>query len=200
MRCSIVIAAAILAVSVTSAHGENLLQNPGFESSGNWDIWSGGTSSNYAHTGSYSLVLGPGTGYTIAAQYNVPVTAGGQYDVSLWALNPTDSGTLTGTSSECLLKLEYFDASNTGVGTVYGNVFLNGSSPEGEWVHVVQQYTAPANTTHMTFNIYAGGTTSGTSHPYLDDVSFSPVPEPSTIVLLFIGLLGLLAYAWRKQK
>jgi hypothetical protein len=27
-----------------------------------------------------------------------------------------------------------------------------------------------------------------------------PVPEPSTIVLLATGLLGLLAYAWRKRK
>jgi len=26
------------------------------------------------------------------------------------------------------------------------------------------------------------------------------VPEPSTLVLLAAGLLGLLAYAWRKRK
>ena len=27
-----------------------------------------------------------------------------------------------------------------------------------------------------------------------------PTPEPSTLVLLGIGLLGLLAYAWRKRR
>jgi hypothetical protein len=38
---------------------------------------------------------------------------------------------------------------------------------------------------------------------YLDAVSVTnvtPVPEPSTLVLLTGGLLGLLAYAWRKRR
>ena len=29
---------------------------------------------------------------------------------------------------------------------------------------------------------------------------FSPVPEPGTLTLLAAGLIGLLAYAWRKRK
>jgi len=33
----------------------------------------------------------------------------------------------------------------------------------------------------------------------IDNVSVSAIPEPSTIVLLSISLLGLLAYAWRKR-
>jgi hypothetical protein len=34
----------------------------------------------------------------------------------------------------------------------------------------------------------------------VDNVTLSSVPEPSTLVLVGIGLLGLLAYAWRKRK
>jgi hypothetical protein len=35
----------------------------------------------------------------------------------------------------------------------------------------------------------------------VDNVSFSsPIPEPSSSVLVVMGLTGLLAYAWRKQK
>ena len=30
--------------------------------------------------------------------------------------------------------------------------------------------------------------------------AYAPVPEPSTLTLLAAGLLGLLAYAWRKRK
>ena len=37
---------------------------------------------------------------------------------------------------------------------------------------------------------------------YADNVrlDISEVPEPSTLVLLASGLVGLLAYAWRKRK
>lgn len=43
---------------------------------------------------------------------------------------------------------------------------------------------------------------SGTSTytPHLDDICISQVPEPSTLALLVAGLVGLLAYAWRKRK
>ncbi len=49
----------------------------------------------------------------------------------------------------------------------------------------------------------ATGTTGGlTSFDYLrlTPGAFAPTPEPGTLVLLATGLLGLLAYAWRKRK
>lgn len=38
-------------------------------------------------------------------------------------------------------------------------------------------------------------------HQYIDNISIvNPVPEPSTLALFASGLIGLLAYAWRKRK
>ncbi|MBN1394179.1 MAG: PEP-CTERM sorting domain-containing protein [Pirellulales bacterium] len=37
-------------------------------------------------------------------------------------------------------------------------------------------------------------------HQYLDNITVSIVPEPSALALLACGLIGLLAYAWRKRK
>jgi hypothetical protein len=34
----------------------------------------------------------------------------------------------------------------------------------------------------------------------LDNMVFAPVPEPSTLALLSVGSLGLLAYVWRRRK
>ena len=54
--------------------------------------------------------------------------------------------------------------------------------------------------------IYGGGfrvldTNTAAYMPYLTTLTFQgAVPEPSTIVLLVTGLVGLLAYAWRKRK
>lgn len=35
---------------------------------------------------------------------------------------------------------------------------------------------------------------------YIDNLTVTTVPEPSTVALLATGLIGLLAYAWRKRK
>ena len=38
------------------------------------------------------------------------------------------------------------------------------------------------------------------TYAHLDAINLLAVPEPSTLVLLATGLLGLLAYAWRKRR
>ena len=44
------------------------------------------------------------------------------------------------------------------------------------------------------------GVEEGSSTAWVDNFSVTGVPEPSTLGLLITGLLGLLAYAWRKRK
>ena len=44
------------------------------------------------------------------------------------------------------------------------------------------------------------GLSGGELIPVTFSTSAAPIPEPSTLVLLASGLIGLLAYAWRKRK
>lgn len=55
----------------------------------------------------------------------------------------------------------------------------------------------PAGATTVKF---IGLTSEGTETSYIDNVRVNTIPEPSTIILTAYGLIGLLAYAWRKRK
>ena len=60
----------------------------------------------------------------------------------------------------------------------------SGWSNSGATTAAVMEYTGDANPGNFT--------------TYIDGVK--PIPEPSAVVLLASGLIGLLAYAWRKRR
>jgi hypothetical protein len=73
-------------------------------------------------------------------------------------------------------------------------------TPLGQFNDFTISYTAPSSGAALgkTLQVMVGGEACvGLDNVRLSD---STVPEPGTIVLLGTGLLGLLAYAWRKRK
>lgn len=62
--------------------------------------------------------------------------------------------------------------------------------------------SAPAGTQSLYFNFGAtGGGDAGWNIARISEIqAFSSVPEPSMMVLVLGGAIGLLAYAWRKRK
>lgn len=58
----------------------------------------------------------------------------------------------------------------------------------------ISSYSFLATSSKLFFGVYEGAATS-----YADNFSVTAMPEPTTLSLLISGLLGLLAYAWRKR-
>lgn len=74
------------------------------------------------------------------------------------------------------------------------------SQNPGTWLSNKAQFGSGSTAGTSTANYAYVGLEAG-HHVYSDlDQFSSPIPEPSTVVLLAAGLIGLLAYAWRKRK
>jgi hypothetical protein len=94
----------------------------------------------------------------------------------------------------------YFQVFNRDDGYAEGPGLFNESlvggvvSATGQWQHVSVTLGADASTLRaLTFQDYDNGNNiAGSETIYIDNLSLTPVPEPSTIALAGIGLAGLL--------
>jgi hypothetical protein len=123
----------------------------------------------------YSSLAGGGTGPTTFSINGL--TSGGQYDLYLYSQNGGyGNGVTTFTIGEAAK-----------VATNAGNIssFIAGTN-----YVLYSGLTATGGT--------ISGTFSGTGG--FNGFQLTSVPEPSTLVLFATGLIGLLAYAWRKRK
>jgi hypothetical protein len=83
---------------------------------------------------------------------------------------------------------------NTDTGSI-SNISLSGSTADYSGL------TSSAFTDAATANLgFFASAESWGCYGFVDNVALGEVPEPSTIMLLATGLVGLLAYAWRKRR
>jgi hypothetical protein len=81
--------------------------------------------------------------------------------------------------------------------TANWSISVNGSAPVNFTV------TDTSDCPNATGNLGGWDFTNANDAPstvFLSEVPAAPAPEPSAIVLVATGLIGLLAYAWRKRK
>ncbi len=72
----------------------------------------------------------------------------------------------------------------------------------GDWTTINVDWTVAADNLSIGKYLYVNYWATSANTMYLDDVSvsFTPVPEPSTLGMLAAGLIALVAYVWRKRK
>jgi hypothetical protein len=148
--------------------------------------------------GSYLLMTGPWEEYNVAMPAG---TSGQQWDLSF---NAGSDGSAAGGATALVIRLWWNDGNTALPGQVISDAALNSG-----WANYTYSFTLPNNPSfdgkglQITFDsaqVSAGGTAN--EMIYIDKVSFGQpqVPEPSTVVLLVTGFIGLLAYAWRKRR
>jgi hypothetical protein len=184
MNKKILLVLAIFVGAALSAHAQNIVVNPGFETS-TLPPWTdtGDTSFtaviNFSqHSGNYCLESGPGTSDGFIDQ-TLPTLGGGQaYNVSFWLSNADSSG-------------------NNRFGMSLGGVILvpeTSALPAFAYTQYTFTNVVPGANADLHFIFY-----NPPSYFYLDDVSVSAVPEPGTLGLIALGALGLVG-AVRKRR
>ena len=71
----------------------------------------------------------------------------------------------------------------------------------GNWYTQYSLDASPISSRYIILQ-FVPGTTNHNTYPSVNEIALeaNPVPEPSTLILLGTGLLGLLAYAWRRRR
>lgn len=183
-----------LFVSTSVAHA-NLISNSGFEA-GNFNGWN--------NAGLTCSAVGNSFTATTCVGFDAdPGPLSGVFAAYLGTSNGSGMiGQTFGTTADVMYTVNFFLANGSFGGLATPNDFLvqwNGTTLMQLTNAVVQDYT------EYTFSALATGSSSTLvfisqqtpSFWILDDVSVTPIPEPSTLVLLSLGLFGLAFTALR---
>jgi hypothetical protein len=89
---------------------------------------------------------------------------------------------------------------DSGAGILPGSPQFFNIPPSAGYVHYTQNYTAPVNSSalFLAFNSVTGAIAGSTAHVYVDDASFTALPEPASVAV--IGLWALQSLGRRRAK
>ena len=89
-------------------------------------------------------------------------------------------------------------SASVGVGTLFDIITHNtGDTSNLDWRVYTNTFTATAPTTRLTFTNLTGGVNEGV---FLDAISVAAVPEPSTWMMMLLGLAGIGFMTYRRNS
>jgi hypothetical protein len=210
--------AAVLLSMSASASTTNLVSDPGFESAGGGNTYYSGQSIDggswfvgggastvyidfqdpYVYDGNNSANLTAFSPYTTSSLYqNLTTVVGQTYWVNFWANSD---------SPNIFSLTENANAVSGIPGSIVDNGFPDQVDPNGNsalFVDYAGAFVATSTTTDLSLTTIANPTLAeyqaGDGSVVIDDVSVTATPEPSSIVLMLTGLLGLGLLVGRKR-
>ncbi len=208
---AILVMATVMLLGSSSAEA-NLLNNPGFETPGSWwsnpDMWSTGgnadakgqtTGGDAPHGGSWVFSVANDWGGTTSNAYGLAAQ-----DVTT-ALNTGDTATLkmyiktdAGYTGAAGLKLEFLDSSNAVLDTALSSTLGAGQA----WTPLTASKAIPSGTAKLKAYASSTGMGIGSKLAHFDDadLTVTPIPEPTSLLLLGSGLIGLFGLRKRTTK
>ena len=205
------IIAALAFSNLSTQAAANVLVDP------NFDLGVGWTTFNGAHYDNTGPTLSAPNSMNLITLNNVPgafeqfpAVAGDAWSATGSGYTPNPLlGQPFGGASFGGLQITFFDAANNNLGTVEtspGNALFSNmidqTSPAAQWIPLAVTAHAPAGTDHgQVFAIMIDFGAPAPEGIYVDNMSMTitSVPEPSSIAMLGMGLLGAIS-AWRGRK
>jgi hypothetical protein len=141
------------------------------------------------------------SGFTVGQTYEVSFYAAGRVGAGLAGARVNTIQVLVGDTVDTLSALTFtVSGATTTTLTPAVAYYTSAAGSVGTWTLYTATFTATSATQILEFLSTLTADTNADKTTFIDSVSVTTVPEPSTTVLSLITGVGLLAFAWRKWR